>query len=492
MKDLQLKFIVDPTTIRWFRILNLFERTQKATKGQLAKLNEVSERTILTDINKLKEYFSDSAQIVSTNNGYLFEKKNALRFIEQKEKLLQNEILFELLGNVFYGELEDVAELIDRFHISETSFRRYLRQIEPVLKEYGLKLSLTPIDLKGDEANIRKFFKDFYYEGEMTPHTLVPPKEIHELIYQTFLSKIKEITIGTGTSPNEFYYNLYIAIERVRQGKRINVPTNLYKSVRNNKDFLNLFLIQQRIQKIYQVELCADELCWLFLVTIAKRPFDQIDQDKVFCTQLQRIDSFAHLTENYLKNCSPELYTSEILWIYRAFFLSRYVNHLISPVQNRIMSEIIEKTKHECKESYINNHHFLRSFFAESGITEDFLEDITASLTLLGERLKEQYLYKSKRIVFLLEGDLYVCQLIRSRVYQYFGDRHQIFFITIPALTEEFLNQEDIDLIVTNYSEYLSEYKVSTNCLLLKTVPDKQDWELLFKTIEPKMFELIK
>ncbi|MEQ7137476.1 helix-turn-helix domain-containing protein [Enterococcus casseliflavus] len=300
MKDLQLKFIVDPTTIRWFRILNLFERTQKATKGQLAKLNEVSERTILTDINKLKEYFSDSAQIVSTNNGYLFEKKNSLRFIEQKEKLLQNEILFELLGNVFYGELEDVAELIDRFHISETSFRRYLRQIEPVLKEYGLKLSLTPIDLKGDEANIRKFFKDFYYEGEMTPHTLVPPKEIHELIYQTFLSKIKEITIGTGTSPNEFYYNLYIAIERVRQGKRINVPTNLYKSVRNNKDFLNLFLIQQRIQKIYQVELCADELCWLFLVTIAKRPFDQIDQDKVFCKQLQRIDSFAHLTENYL------------------------------------------------------------------------------------------------------------------------------------------------------------------------------------------------
>ncbi len=58
------------------------------------------------------------------------------------------------------------------------------------------------------------------------------------------------------------------------------------------------------------------------------------------------------------------------------------------------------------------------------------------------------------------------------------------------SFDEEFLNQEDIDLIVTNYSEYLSEYKVSTNCLLLKTVPDKQDWELLFKTIEPKCSNL--
>ncbi len=181
------------------------------------------------------------------------------------------------------------------------------------------------------------------------------------MIYQTFLSKIKEITIGTGTSPNEFTI-IYILLSSEYAGKEDQCTNKLYKSVRNNKDFLNLFLIQQRIQKIYQVELCADELCWLFLVTIAKRPFDQIDQDKVFCKQLQRIDSFAHLTENYLKNCSPELYTSEILWIYRAFFLSRYVNHLISPVQNRIMSEIIEKTKHECKESYINNHHFCAPF----------------------------------------------------------------------------------------------------------------------------------
>lgn len=85
MKNLQLKFIADPTTVRWFRILNLFERTQIATKGQLAKLNEVSERTILTDINKLKEYFSDSAKIVSTNNGYLFEKRIPYDLLNKKK-----------------------------------------------------------------------------------------------------------------------------------------------------------------------------------------------------------------------------------------------------------------------------------------------------------------------------------------------------------------------------------------------------------------------
>jgi len=128
----------------------------------LARLNQVSERTVLNDINSLKEHFSTCARIASTKNGYSFEKKDPVLFLKQKEQLLQNEILFELLGNVFYGELEDMNELLDRFVLSEVTFRRYLKQIGPVLNEYELDLTLHPIDLQGNEINIRKFFKDFY------------------------------------------------------------------------------------------------------------------------------------------------------------------------------------------------------------------------------------------------------------------------------------------------------------------------------------------
>lgn len=174
MKNLQLKFIVDPSIVRWFRIINQFERNQLATlatKGELAKSNHVSERTIQTDVNKMKDYFSESVQFVSTKSGYSFQKERPVLFLKQKEQLLENEILFELLGNVFYGELEDMTELIDRFHLSEATFRRYLKQIQPVLEEYGLELSLYPLDLKGEEANIRKFLKTSIMKGDDAPYS---------------------------------------------------------------------------------------------------------------------------------------------------------------------------------------------------------------------------------------------------------------------------------------------------------------------------------
>lgn len=69
----------------------------------------------------MKDYFSESVQFVSTKSGYSFRRKD--RFFSQAEGATTGERnLFELLGNVFYGELEDMTELIDRFHLSEATF----------------------------------------------------------------------------------------------------------------------------------------------------------------------------------------------------------------------------------------------------------------------------------------------------------------------------------------------------------------------------------
>ncbi|MRI72202.1 HTH domain-containing protein [Enterococcus casseliflavus] len=492
MQTLQLKFVTDSTIVRWFQILNLFERNKLATKSELARLNQVSERTVLNDINSLKEHFSTCARIASTKNGYSFEKKDPVLFLKQKEQLLQNEILFELLGNVFYGELEDMNELLDRFVLSEVTFRRYLKQIGPVLNEYELDLTLHPIDLQGNEINIRKFFKDFYYEGEMTPHTLVPPKDLHELVQKTFYHEFSKFSIGTGTSPAEYYYNLYTAIERVRQGKRITMPVVLVEKVRESKNFQRMFSLQKAIIENYGVALSEEEFSWLYLVTVTKRPLDRIDQEMVFCEELSVQESLSSVTESYLQNYYPQLLLTEARWVIQAFFLSRMINFQIAPIQNKILTEIIERTKQDNRESYTQNLLYMKTNFSALDKIDSYLPDISTSFTLLVKRLEEHYLLKRKNIIFLLEGDLYICQSIRSRAQLYFGARHELFFMTIQALTDEFLAQEDIDLVVTNYSDYLSEYTVKTDTLLLKIVPDKQDWQSLFQKIDPQMYELIK
>lgn len=91
-------------------------------------------------------------------------------------------MFIKVVNNIFHGKSKRVDELAHDYHFSESTFRRILAQYTPILKSYGLKWQLNPTSIEGNEANLRKFFKDFYYEGADTKYTLVPDKALHELV----------------------------------------------------------------------------------------------------------------------------------------------------------------------------------------------------------------------------------------------------------------------------------------------------------------------
>ncbi|EAC5433960.1 M protein trans-acting positive regulator, partial [Listeria monocytogenes] len=51
--------------------------------------------------------------------------------------------------------------------------------------------------------------------------------------------------------------------------------------------------------------------------------------------------------------------------------------------------------------------------------------------------------------------------------------------IPLQYLTKEALNETHIDMVVTNYPRYLSDYHIETEYFLLKPLPDEQDWDYL-------------
>ena len=68
---------------------------------------------------------------------------------------------------------------------------------------------------------------------------------------------------------------------------------------------------------------------------------------------------------------------------------------------------------------------------------------------------------------------------------QQFGMKHILTFLPLQNLTQEMLTNNNIDLIVTNYNRYILDYVIETDYLLLKAVPDEQDWFNLKKRIDP-------
>lgn len=148
MRDIQLAFISNRTTSRIFKILGIIERMRLFTIKQLAERIKVTERTIANDMKYIRDYFDGSISLTSGNNGVLFEEKKTSEYKKLKQKLLDNECLFEIIGNIFYGKFARVDELAEHYHFSESSFRRMLNQSNSILKMYGLQLISKTSDSK--------------------------------------------------------------------------------------------------------------------------------------------------------------------------------------------------------------------------------------------------------------------------------------------------------------------------------------------------------
>ncbi len=481
MRELQLKFIGDPSLIRLFQLLNYIERERTFTVGSLTALTNVTQRTIIKDLNYLKDYFQGSAEFSSGRRGYQFKETNPEIYKEQKKQLLSNEVLFEIVGNIFYGELETIEELAFLYNYSESTLRRLLVQIKPVLAEYDLELVLNPVNFTGDEGNLRKFFKDFYYEGEQIPHTLTPPKELHELVLTTLSGKMGNYEISTGTTPASFYYTLYIAIERYRQGNKINLPKNLREIIYHEKDYLLLTYLTDAIKKYFGVQMTDEEYAWIYLVTICKRPISPIRHELLFFERFNLWPNISTLSLLYIQEQGENETEGRAKRAFlNSFFLSRKINDSVSPALNKLMSEITLYIKTNHLESYKHNYRFLLENQTFLAFSKNHLEDIAVSLTLFYDSLLAYYT-PMKKIIFLLEGDHFICQNIRFNAEQLLGQKHHLIFIPLQNLTTEMLNEKQVDLIVTNYPPYISDYILSTDYLLINSVPDKEDWQRILE-----------
>lgn len=344
MKNLQLSFISNKTTVRFLRILNYIEFKSRFTLGELADSVDVSERTIANDVKYLKDHFGRSAEFTSGSKGIIFKEIHLSEYKERKKQLFFNECLFEIIEEIFYGEFYTIDELAHRFNYSETSFRRLLAQSTPILKTYGLGWETNPLMIKGREGNLRKFFKDFFYEGVETPFTVIPDKNLQELFIKRFMNDTGRYTVGSGTTPEAFYYTVYIAVKRVSLGKKVSIPKELQKKVFNELDFFTFYPITEIIEQLYSLKLPEEELAWIYLVTICKRTIDREDLEKNFFNHFNLWPEIPEITKNFLQERDILNDSTEKLSNYlNAFFLTRKINDILAPGLNKELFDDIDK-----------------------------------------------------------------------------------------------------------------------------------------------------
>lgn len=479
MKEFQLEFLSNKKNKRWLTILNFLEPSEVISSTELSKILGVAERTIIVDINQIKNEISKYSEITSFNTGYSLKIKNIEKYLNFKKELLHHEPLFIILENIFYSNLYSIDEWSDKLYVSKTTLIRYLNKVESIFTLYNLSIQYNPLNFVGSEVNIRKFFIDFYYISNYTPHTVFPNLKVVEISESLF--KNEKFKNNTSITSLELSYYIYIAIERSLRGHNI-LLTKESKQIyinNNNNEFEKL---DKYVYKVYNHHLSGDELAYIYFIYISNRTTNQ-SQEIAFYHQFSSSFQIDKLVENNFNSQLNFIGNKQLDLIFlNSFFMSVKIRTLLSPVYSMNISDHTTDSINYNLVAYKNLYSYVQLILKELKIAT-YINDILSNLLRLRQTLRDIHVKKQKNIVFLLEGDTFIRQNIEAKAIKYFSF-HNLFFIDKMHF-ETFMKSNYIDIIVTNYTEYFEN--ISTKkYILFNTIPSISDWGNLLVESSPK------
>lgn len=180
-----MRKLLDKTTQRRLAILeDLNDRTVWVSSKELAKLKNVTLRTIASDINYLKEKGESFFELeTSTKNGVKLNINPNIRLADGYSVILQKSECFQFIEHLFFEPHFSVDNWSEKLFISESTLYRITHQVKQVLAKNDITLNLRPCYLHAkSEEHVRQFYAHYFSEA-YTFHEWPYPLD-KKLIYQ--------------------------------------------------------------------------------------------------------------------------------------------------------------------------------------------------------------------------------------------------------------------------------------------------------------------
>ena len=142
----------------------LFEHKRWFHRSELAELLNCTERAVKDDLSHVKSSFPDLIFHSSTNGIRIINTDDS--DIEMVyHHFFKHSTHFSILEFIFFNEGCQAESICKEFYISSSSLYRIISQINKVIKkQFQFEISLTPVQIIGNERDIRYFFAQYFSE----------------------------------------------------------------------------------------------------------------------------------------------------------------------------------------------------------------------------------------------------------------------------------------------------------------------------------------
>lgn len=489
MNNIQVELLVDKKNIRWFQILAKLEVVSDISRSNLADALSITTRTITTDIKELSEHFNQAIIIDTNPKGYALKIINKIHYLEKKSELLSHEPILLLLSSIFHGEIHSIYEWSDQFYITDRTLSNYLKKLEPLLKRFHLKLNLPDIYLIGEEIDIRNFFLYVFYEDGAIPHYIFPPLIIQSIV-NDFSHQNPKI-LPANIPYFKFSYLLFITYQRLLLNKPIIFHEPVFKILSGLKLFSVLEPLNELFRKHAAIQLNKNELAYLTLILLDYR--EQTDDYNNYALPNKLIpDALISFVDDFCveQKISRDNFLGTDV---KKFFYSHYLKASVSTSCLLFPSSLREKLMLNYPIRIDRVKSFLLNY--KNSFWTPIIDDFTISVFLFIQALDYRIKDKNYVIAFLFEGSAEMCLLFEEIARHHIPKNHTVYFPHVDTFGKEYFENNEIDLIVTNFNEYIFDdftYKENITVLLFNFIPTIDDWNTLIGYLQPSLSDKYK
>ncbi|MFD1901118.1 helix-turn-helix domain-containing protein [Enterococcus termitis] len=123
--------------------------------------------------------------------------------------------------------------------MAESTLRKYLSVLKDVLEDFDLTLNLSPLEILGDEVNIRYFYFHFFEQvAEYNQHSYL--KSIHMDLYAILRNLLHNYGLVLNVDYHRFVRWMTVSEQRIRQQKLVYLDAHILEEYRHRDTFLML------------------------------------------------------------------------------------------------------------------------------------------------------------------------------------------------------------------------------------------------------------
>lgn len=467
-------------------LLTLLDSEQRwFTLAEVEKSLHISDKTIRKLVEEINGQLPTAMTIeVSRGKGIFLQRdgRSSTTVSEVVSSMFRQTIFYRLMNVLFTnGNQWSMEELAEAMFMSTSSLKKLIMQLNNHdLKPYKIRITYSTPTIKGNELNIRYFYWKLYgdaYEFTGWPFTNSDYDVIHQLI--TNIEHEQNIVYFINAK-RKLSFLVAIVLERVKTGNYVKVTESNYRW-EQGFFYLPIKPLAKTLEDRYFIELPKSEMFFMqSLFSLSQYHYyegsDMTPRKEIELYKNKEVDQMGRQLFTLLAKAYPNLEMNErfILEVYE-FLDKLLIDNAIPEWMAISKSNLTNYVQIECQQIYQDMQNCMQKWQKAypSVLYNDF--HLTKFTLLVRSGLR----YKSKR-AFLVIGEEfsirhYIANLIKNEI----GDQLIINTSIMKGLTDEMVQQHDIDFVISNFPVVLSTVPV----VIISTIPSKRDLDNIRKEL---------